>query len=276
VSSDDLEAVPDSEVELPDGVAILDGDVSPDGSMLAMLATISGSPVEYDTGATHVISIPFIDGRLRAESMRTVQLGPGDGAAKWIRWQTTDRWAVERETSSSKVLEILATDGSPVSGPADIGWGWGLVPVPSGVLRARNGGVEVIGIDQLAVPGNPPPVDHYLDRRLALAGLVDVPDFTPRPSNPIAPLTITPVVADSDAPAPTEGSSPPSTAGSPGSSVPTSPTEQAGDRVSSDDGSSIAWRAVATFAVVAAVGAAFVMTSRWSRRRPSVGSPGRG
>lgn len=271
VSSDDLEEIPDTEVDLPDGVAIVDGDVSPDGSMLAMLATIDGVPVEYNTGATHVVSIPLVDGRLQPESIRVIELEPADGAAKWIRWQTGDRWVVERETLSSKVLEILSTDGSRILGPTDIGWGWGLVPVSSGILRARNGGVEVIAPDQVAVPGSPAPADGYLDRRLALAGLVDAPTFTPRPSNPIAPLQITPVAAT--APQATETSSQSSTAGSTESQASAVPPVQSGDQETSNDGSSIVWGLLAA-AVIAVAGAFAVVMQRRARRRSTVASAG--
>lgn len=269
LSSDDLEELPDTEVELPDGVAIIDGDISPDGSMLAMLATIDGVAVEYDTGATHVVSIPLVDGRLQPESIRMVELEPADGAAKWIRWQTGDRWVVERETPSSKVLEILATDGSRIFGPTDIGWGWGLVPVSSGILRARNGGVEVIGPDQPAVPGYPAPAEGYLDRRLAVAGLVDAPTFTPRPSNPIAPLRITPVVA---AEAESTGTSPQtSAAGSPDSQTSTAAPVPRSDEGTSNDGTPIV-RGLLAAAAIAVAGPFAVVMWRRARRRSTVAS----
>ena len=43
--------------------------------------------------------------------------------------------------------------------------------------RVRNGGLEIVGRDGVAVDGDPAPPSEYVDRILALDGLVDAPTF---------------------------------------------------------------------------------------------------
>jgi hypothetical protein len=200
LSSTDLEGIGD-DVRLPDGASTLDGDVSPDGSRLAVLATLSGRPVQWDTGATHVVTVDLADGVPVPNTAATVQLAaagadiesPG-GAAKWLRWVDDDTWVIEYETIETKQIEFVATDGTQLLAPTDVGWGWGLVPLDGGVLRARNGGVEVLRRDGTSTIGDPAPSDAYLDRNLFLSGLEDLPPFEPAQTQ-VDALTITPVAA---------------------------------------------------------------------------------
>ena len=99
------------------------------------------------------------------------------GAAKWIRWADADTWFIESETVSTKKGQFVATHGVTLLASTDIGWGWGLVPLNSGMLRVRNGGLEIVGRDGVAVDGDPAPPSEYVDRILALDGLVDAPTF---------------------------------------------------------------------------------------------------
>lgn len=211
-SATDLEPV-GTDVALPDGASALDADVSPDGSTLAVLATLSGRPVEWNTAATHVITIDLVDGVPVADSATVVALtstgddievgiGASDGAAKWIRWVDAGTWVVEYETDRTKKFAFVATDGTELLAPTDVGWGWGLVALEAGVLRASEGGLEVIALDGTSTDGDPAPSDSYIDRILALDRLVDAPPFE-FPAAPTEPLTITPVaVATGDRPEP--------------------------------------------------------------------------
>lgn len=198
LSADDLEPT-GNDAPLPDGASTLDGDVSPDGSKLAVLATLSGRPVEWDTGATHVITFDLVDGIPVAESVGVVPLTERgediesrNGAAKWIRWTDADTWIIESETMNTKMVEFVSTDGAQVLPPTDVGWGWGLVPLDAGALRARNGGLELIARDGTALGGDPAPSNEYVDRFLALDRLVDAPRFEV-PTTAVGTLTITPV-----------------------------------------------------------------------------------
>lgn len=198
LSADDLEPT-GAQVPLPDGASTVDGDVSPDGSKLAILATLSGRAVDWDTGGTHVITLDLIDGLPVVGSADVVPLAePGDGieslngAAKWIRWADAETWIIESETTSTKTAQFVAIDGAQVLPPTDIGWGWGLVPLDSGVLRARNGGLEIIAPDGVAVDGDPAPPTGYVDRILALDQLTEAPTFD-LPTPTVEVLTITPV-----------------------------------------------------------------------------------
>lgn len=198
LSAKDLEST-GAEVLLPDGASTLDGDVSPDGSRLAVLATLSGRPVEWDTGATHVITFDLVDAIPVAESVAVVPLTePGDdiesrnGAAKWIRWVDADTWIIESETTSTKTVQFVSNDGAQTLPPTDVGWGWGLVPLDSSILRARNGGLEIIARDGTAIDGDPAPSNGDVDRTLALDQLVDAPTFEV-PTTRVEAHTITPV-----------------------------------------------------------------------------------
>lgn len=200
LSSTDLETSGD-DVRLPDGASTLDGDVSPDGSKLAVLVTLSGRPAGWDTGATHVVSLDLSAGVPVPNTAVTVELASAgtdiesaSGAAKWIRWVDDDTWVIEYETIETKQAEFVATDGTQVLAPTDVGWGWGLVALDGGALRARNGGVEVLRRDGTSDLGDPAPSDAYLDRTLFLAGLIDLPSFELQTSQAEA-LTITPVDA---------------------------------------------------------------------------------
>lgn len=198
LSIDDLEPT-GVDVALPDGASTLDGDVSPDGSRLAVLATLSGRPVEWDTGATHVVIFDLVDGVPVATGIEVVALTePGDdhesrnGAAKWIRWTDPETWIIESETTSTKSAQFVSTDGAQVLTPTNVGWGWGLVSLDAGVLRARNGGLEIIAPDGTVTNGDPAPSSSYVDRILALDQLTDIPAFE-LPMTTVEPLAITPV-----------------------------------------------------------------------------------
>lgn len=144
---------------------------------------------------------------------------PGDdiesasGAAKWIRWADADTWFIESETASTKKGQFIGTDGVTLLAPTDIGWGWGLVPLDGGMLRVRNGGLEIVGRGGVAVDGDPAAPRDYVDRILALDGLVDAPPFDVPTMNNDA-LSIRPVESvdvgtqttpsESSAPAPAE------------------------------------------------------------------------
>lgn len=200
LSADDLEPT-GAEIALPAGASTLDGDVSPDGSRLAVLATLSGRAVEWDTGATHVLTIELVDGIPVPESIEVLSLGDAGadiqsstGAAKWIRWLDADTWIVESETVDTKKLQLIRTDGSQLLPVTDIGWGWGLVPLAAGVLRARDGGLEVVTTDGTAVDGDPAPSDEYIHRNLTMDRLVGAPAFELPPAL-AARLTIRPVPA---------------------------------------------------------------------------------
>jgi hypothetical protein len=206
LTSTDLQPIVGGDVELPDGTSLIDGDVSPDGSQLVMLATMSGTPAEYDTGAAHIVVVGLVDGVPVAGSVTTIELatvGPDieatDGAAKWIRWLDEASWVIERETVSTKRMEIIAIDGTQLLEDIDVGWGWGLAPIPGGILRARNGGLEVVGVDGTPVPGDPEPQVDYVDRILSVAHLVDAPVFSTDVPDPTPALTITPIEATGDA-----------------------------------------------------------------------------
>jgi hypothetical protein len=200
LSSTDLELIGD-DFRLADGASSLDGDVSPDGSRLAVLVTLSGRPVEWDTGATHVVSVDLVDGVPVPNSAVTIELTSAgtdiespSGAAKWIRWVDDDTWVIEYETVATKQAEIVATDGTQLLAPTDVGWGWGLVALDGGVLRARNGGVELLRRDGTSDLGDPAPSDAFLDRTLFLAGFVDLPPLE-LPTSRIEALSITPIEA---------------------------------------------------------------------------------
>lgn len=172
------------EVRLPDGASTLDGDLSPDGSRLAVLATLSGQPVQWGTGATHVIVLDVVDGIPISDGVEVVPLNDAsddiersNDAAKWIRWVDADTWFIESETASTKKGQFVRTDGSTLLASTDIGWGWGLVPLDGGVLRVRNGGLEIVGRDGVAVDGDPAPPSDYVDRILAIDALVGAPTF---------------------------------------------------------------------------------------------------
>lgn len=202
LASDGLRPAAGAEVDLPSGSSAIDGDVSPSGSRLAMLVTLSGGPVRWDTGATHVVTVEVDDGVPVAGTAVTVELAASGGtiedrrgAAKWIRWVDDSTWVIESETRSSKLMEFVATDGSQVLGQTNVGWGWNLTPLSSGVLRARNGGVEVVGRDGTAVVGDPAPLPDRVDRQITLAHLIDAPAFQVAGAHPIEPPTITPIAA---------------------------------------------------------------------------------
>ena len=189
----------DVDVVLPAGASTIDGALSPDGSRLAVLATLSGQAVQFDTGATHVIVLDVVDGIPISDGVEVLPLiEPGDdiesasGAAKWIRWADADTWFIESETVSTKKGQFIGTDGVTLLGPTDIGWGWGLVPLDGSMLRVRNGGLEIVGRDGAAVDGGPAPPSEYVDRTLALDGLVDAPTFDVLTMNTDA-LSIRPV-----------------------------------------------------------------------------------
>lgn len=202
LSSHDFEPIAAGEVRLPEGASVIDGDVSPDGSQLAMLVTLSGLPAAYDTGATHAVTFAVVDGIPVAgtESIVTLAL-PGttiataEGAAKWIRWFDNASWVIERETIVTKRIEVISTDGTQVVAPTDVGWGWGLAPIESGVLRSRGGGLEVFGLDGSTTDGDPAPKGEYFERRLSVSSLVLAPDFL-TVAAPIEALTITPLGLD--------------------------------------------------------------------------------
>ena len=198
LDADDLEPR-DVAVALPAGASTIDGALSPDGSRLAVLATLSGRAVQWDTGATHVIVLDVVDGIPISDGVEVLPLNePGDdiesasGAAKWIRWADADTWFIESETASTKKGQFIGTDGVTLLAPTDIGWGWGLVPLDGGMLRVRNGGLEIVGRDGVAVDGDPAPPRDYVDRILALDGLVDAPTLDVPTMNTDA-LSIRPV-----------------------------------------------------------------------------------
>jgi hypothetical protein len=230
-----------TDLALPGGASTLDGDVSPDGSRLAVLATLSGRAVEWDTGATHVITIDLVDGLPVAASTEVLALSePGDdietgtGAAKWIRWIDAETWIIESETVSTKTATIVGADGAQLLAPTDVGWGWGLVPLDAGVLRVRNGGLEIVARDGAVTSGDPAPSSGYLDRILALDRLEDAPTFVV-PTSSVEALTIVPVEAAS----PSEPDQPneevervAGTAAGPATGAPSAPApESAGERV---------------------------------------------
>ena len=240
----------DTRVQLPEGASTIDGDLSPDGSRLAVLATLSGQPVQWDTGATHVIVLDVVDGAPVADSAQVVPLiEPGEdiespnGAAKWLRWADADTWFIESETVSTKRGQFISTEGSALFASSDIGWGWGLVPLEYGMLRVRNGGLEIVGRDGVAVDGDPAPPNDYVDRILALDGLVDVPAFEV-PTMTTESLAIRPIdliearetsgFPDSTAPSPAEPEPAldpgvqASPAGEPEPAVASTPTTQGG------------------------------------------------
>ncbi len=203
VSSDDLQLIENGEVALPDGTSVLDGQLSTNGT-LALLATLSGTNLKYDTGATHIVLLDVVDGGPVAESAQVLALdnpganvSTGNGAARWIHWVDQTSMVVEYETESTKKMEFVSLDGKQITAPTDVGWGWGSAAVQSGVLRARNGGIELVRPDALVTPGDPAPVtDGYVDRSLSLASLYDAGDFTIDVASPANQLTIVPVVAD--------------------------------------------------------------------------------
>ncbi len=251
LSSENLETVDGGGVALPEGASVLDGDVSPDGSQLAMLVTLSGRPVEYDTGATHVVTVDLSEGVPVADGTSTVTLSTSgtsvespEGAAKWIRWVDERSWAIEYETVSSKRIALVSTGGGQILPPIDVGWGWGLSPVGNGVLRTTDGGLEVVGADGTVTPGDPAPVEPPVDRNLSVATLVDAPPFSPETGAGTANLAITPVSAAQSAVEPGLGR--------PGAAP-------------SGSGGSFPWPAVASIAAVALVGAGVALG--WSHRR---------
>ena len=200
LSSADLEPVAAGQIDLPDGASLIDGDVSPDGARLVMLATLSGSPVQHDTGATHILVADLLDGVPVADSLTTIELAPpgvntadGHGAAKWIRWIDDATWVIERETLNTKYMEMVSTTGTLLFEPIDLGWGWGLAPLEDGLLRTRNGGVEVLGSTGSVTPGDPAPRPDYVTRIISVAALVNPPAFPTDAVDPIPALTITPI-----------------------------------------------------------------------------------
>jgi hypothetical protein len=253
---------------LPDGASAIDGDVSPDGSKLAVLTTMSGEEVEWNTGGTHVVTLDLVDGSPVAGSAivtplseRTSTLDGPDGAARWIRWLDDQTLIIESETMSSKLVEFIGVDGTQVLPATDVSWGWGLVPIDAGMLRTRNGGLEVIDRRGVATMGDPAPVREYVDRLLALDHLVDLPAFELPPPTAAA-LKITPVtdlaeVDDADA----------ST-----SEEPTSPDSQATQAPAVNSDGDRAWW---PWAVVAAlVGGAILAVGLIGRRRSSAATHG--
>ncbi|MEL6893040.1 MAG: hypothetical protein AAFP84_15720, partial [Actinomycetota bacterium] len=276
LSADDLEAV-GVEVSLPDGASTLDGDLSPDGSRLAVLATLSGEPVQFDTGATHVLVLDVVHGVPSGDDIDVVPLpdpganieAPG-GATKWIRWVDADTWYVESETVSTKRAQLLRTDGTVILESIDVGWGWGAVPLDAGVLRVRNGGLEIVGLDGVAVDGDPAPPAEYTDRILALDGLVDAPTIDlPAPATEV--LEITPVAAAATGTPATDTTVPTTVAGSSTLGVDGGAVSDVGDSGAASEGAAVSadadgsgswwWVAGASGAVLIAV-AVFVLRRR--------------
>lgn len=274
-SSADLVGVSVDDV-LPQGAAVLDGDVSIDGTVLAMLATLDGRAIEWNTGATHVITVDLVDGVPVPGTASTVALrAPGDnrgsptGGAKWIRWVDDGVWVVEHETNSTKMVEFVSTDGTQLLAPTDVGWGWGLAPLGDGVLRTRNGGVEIITPDGTSLHGDPAPLTNYIDRLLSVVALRGAPAFTPVPTAPVDVLTITPVTAETETPDEVSRTDPSSTATTTTTQpVPTESTDEAAAAVAgppdaNDSTGMWAPRTVVSIVVLAAASTALL----WQTRR---------
>ncbi len=201
VRAADLSVIEDVHLTMPAGASTLDGDVSPDGSQLAALATLSGRDVSWNTGGTHVILIDVADGQPTGAEPTVIEIADAGanieaaaGAAKWIRWVDNSSFVIESETVSDKRIRIMQTDGTVLVDNIVVPWGWGLAPIPSGVLRTTNGGIQVVASDGTTADGDPAPDKNYIDRSLWLAPLVNAPDFVPV-GDDAAQLEIRPVAA---------------------------------------------------------------------------------
>jgi len=205
----DLEPIAAGELSLPAGTSTLDADVSPDGSRLAILATVDGTPVEWDTGATHVLVVQLVDGLPTQQPVDVVELvdpgstifTPGRGAAMIIRWLDDDTWIIESQTATNNRIRVVTSAGEQLVDNVYAAWGRTYAAIPAGALRTAHGGVEIFTADGTTIDGDPAPV-FGTGRGLWLAPLIDAPDFTytPSTSDPNAAITITPVAAGTPSP----------------------------------------------------------------------------
>ena len=186
----DFELPPLADIALPAGASVGRGAISPDGSRLAMLATLDGTPSVGRTPNTHVIVVDLVDGVPVDGSVATVALDPEsaawpDGPALRITWVDDATWAIEHVGNVEDWVEFIGTDGAQLLPPTDIGIGGELVPVSGGIVRQQLSGVQAVALDGAVTLGDPEP-DESFDRRLVVGNLRGLVEFTPTDASPPA------------------------------------------------------------------------------------------
>ena len=211
IDARDFTVPPLGDVALPDGASVGDAAISPDGSRLAMLATLDGTPAVGRTPNTHVLVVDLVDGVPVDGSVSVVALTPEsvawpEGPALHLTWVDESTWAIEHVGNDEDWIEFVSADGTQITPPTDVGSGEGLEPVPGGVLRRHANGVQSVTVDANLVDGDPEPDDGF-DRHLTVAGLRGAAEFAATDATPPAYAVTPPAAAtatERPAPAPTD------------------------------------------------------------------------
>lgn len=195
LAGDDLVPVAAADLDLGNTVSTVNGAVSSDWAELAILATVDGSRVEYDTGATHLITVALAEGLPVSGSVRRIELPVGAaGIARAVGYVDDATLVVERESGDGKSYDFINSNGEFLA-DQDLDWGSGLSAIDGEILRASNGGIQFVGRSgSRAASSLPPAQESYSFRSLRVAVLDDVPviEFD---VEPVAEMSIQPVAA---------------------------------------------------------------------------------
>lgn len=185
-----------AEVLLPPNVSIVHGTLSPDGSQLALLATIDGSTAEYDTGGTDVLVLDVVDGIPIGEPVEIVHVsdstgtrwpdpdGPptsepdpeAPGALRRIDWLDDGTWVIDEFAPAGHRVHVV--DGGVMRRDPHLErCGTDRVSSSAGLLCRLDGDVAYLDVDgQLHARD----VAHNNGEAIgSLAALIEPPSFDP-------------------------------------------------------------------------------------------------